>query len=203
MISEFRIQNSEFPGLCDKTDFPEYRAGLILSKNKIMSYYFNTTIKGKTFEEAIDMATDALKTEGFGVLTQVDIKETLKKKIDVDFRKYKILGACNPQFAHKALSSEGKIGVFLPCNVVVEENDNGEIEVSAVDPARRGSDETAVHAAAAVARTSACRRALSRCISRLCGWSFIFSVIVMEKADKPGILQDAITEYYRDRRGTD
>jgi uncharacterized protein (DUF302 family) len=99
-----------------------------------MSYYFNTVIAEKDFDKAIEYVTGALKEEGFGVLTEIDVKETLKKKIDVDFKKYKILGACNPGFAHKALSSEDKIGVFLPCNVVVEENDNGEIEVSAVDP---------------------------------------------------------------------
>ncbi len=99
-----------------------------------MSYYFNTTLKEKNFDEAIKTVTAALKKEGFGVLTEIDVKETLKKKIDVDFKKYRILGACNPVFAHKALKSEDKIGVFLPCNVIVEENENGEIEVSAVDP---------------------------------------------------------------------
>ena len=99
-----------------------------------MSYYFNTILSNKNFEEAIEQVTAALKEEGFGVLTEIDVKETLKKKIDVDFRRYKILGACNPHFAHKALTNENKIGVFLPCNVVVQENDNGEIEVSAVDP---------------------------------------------------------------------
>ncbi len=99
-----------------------------------MSYYFNKILATKNFEEAIEQVTAELKKEGFGVLTEIDVKETLKKKIDVDFRKYKILGACNPHFAHKALSSEGKIGVFLPCNVIVEENTNGQIEVSAVDP---------------------------------------------------------------------
>ncbi|WP_282018896.1 DUF302 domain-containing protein [Salegentibacter mishustinae] len=99
-----------------------------------MSYYFNTTLKEKNFDKAIETVTAALKEEGFGVLTEIDVKETLKKKIDVDFKKYRILGACNPEFAHKALKTEDKIGVFLPCNVIVEENDNGEIEVSAVDP---------------------------------------------------------------------
>ncbi|WP_372920430.1 DUF302 domain-containing protein [Salegentibacter sp.] len=99
-----------------------------------MSYYFNTTLKNTSFEDAIEKVTAELKKEGFGVLTEIDVKETLKKKIDVEFKKYKILGACNPHFAHKALTSEDKIGVLLPCNVVVEENDNGEIEVSAVDP---------------------------------------------------------------------
>jgi uncharacterized protein (DUF302 family) len=99
-----------------------------------MSYYFNTLVKGKNFEEAVELVTAELKKEGFGVLTTIDVKETLKNKIDVDFKKYKILGACNPHFAHKALQSEDKIGVFLPCNVIVEEHENGQIEVSAVDP---------------------------------------------------------------------
>ena len=99
-----------------------------------MSYYFNTTLKNTTFDEVIAKVSEELKKEGFGVLTEIDVKETLKKKIDVDFKKYKILGAGNPHFAHKALMSEDKIGVFLPCNVVVQENEKGEIEVSAVDP---------------------------------------------------------------------
>jgi len=99
-----------------------------------MSYYFNKVVKGRSFDEAIEQVTEELKKEGFGVLTEIDVKETLKKKIDVDFKKYKILGACNPHFAYKALQSEDKIGVFLPCNVIVEEHENGEIEVSAVDP---------------------------------------------------------------------
>ena len=99
-----------------------------------MSYYFTTTLKDISFNQAIEKVTEELKKEGFGVLTEIDVKETLKKKIDVDFRKYKILGACNPHFAHQALSKEKKIGVFLPCNVVVEENDNKEIEITAVDP---------------------------------------------------------------------
>ncbi len=99
-----------------------------------MSYYFNKVITGKSFDEAIEQVTAELKKEGFGVLTEIDIKETLKNKIDVDFKKYKILGACNPHFAYKALQSEDKIGLFLPCNVIVEENENGVIEVSAVDP---------------------------------------------------------------------
>lgn len=99
-----------------------------------MSYYYNKVLKGKKFDEAIEQVTAELKKEGFGVLTEIDVKETLKKKIDVDFKKYKILGACNPHFAYKALTSEDKIGVFLPCNVVVEEHENGDVEVSAVDP---------------------------------------------------------------------
>jgi len=99
-----------------------------------MSYYFNKTISGKSFDEAIDLTKAELQKEGFGVLTEIDIKQTLKNKLDVDFKKYTILGACNPNFAHKALQAEDKIGVFLPCNVIVEEHDNGEVEVSAVDP---------------------------------------------------------------------
>ncbi len=99
-----------------------------------MAYYFNKIAKGRTFDEAIQHVTEELKKEGFGILTEIDVKETLKKKIDVDFKKYKILGACNPHFAYKALQSEDKIGVLLPCNVIVEEHENGEIEVSAVNP---------------------------------------------------------------------
>ncbi|WP_340105063.1 DUF302 domain-containing protein [Rhodohalobacter sp. 8-1] len=99
-----------------------------------MSYYFNKTVTGKTFDQAIEDVTAELKKEGFGVLTEIDVKETLKKKLDVDFKKYKILGACNPSFAHQALQNEDKIGVMLPCNVIVEEHENGDIEVSAVDP---------------------------------------------------------------------
>lgn len=99
-----------------------------------MSYFFSTTIKDTSYERAIELVTEELKREGFGVLTQIDVKETLKKKIDVDFRKYIILGACNPHFAYKALKSEPKLGVFLPCNVVVEELEDGTVEVSVVDP---------------------------------------------------------------------
>ncbi|WMQ64743.1 DUF302 domain-containing protein [Imtechella halotolerans] len=98
-----------------------------------MMYYFSKTLN-TTFENALDLVIEALKTEGFGVLTQINIKDTLKKKIDVDFRKYVILGACNPQFAHQALESEDKIGVLLPCNVILQELPNGEVEVAAVDP---------------------------------------------------------------------
>ena len=87
-----------------------------------------------SFEDTVQKVTDELKSEGFGVLTEIDVKETLKKKIDVDFRKYTILGACNPHFAHKALEAEPHIGVFLPCNVIVQETGTDEIEVSAVDP---------------------------------------------------------------------
>ncbi|MBO0330341.1 DUF302 domain-containing protein [[Muricauda] lutisoli] len=99
-----------------------------------MSYYFSTTLKEKNFEKAIEKVTVELKNEGFGILTEININQTLKDKLGVDFKKYRILGACNPPYAHEALTQEEKIGLFLPCNVVVLENDNGEIEVAAVDP---------------------------------------------------------------------
>ncbi len=99
-----------------------------------MNYHFTKKITGKGFDETVVKVTEELKSEGFGVLTEIDVKETLKKKIDVDFRKYKILGACNPHFAHKALQAEPHIGVFLPCNVIVQETGENEVEVSAVDP---------------------------------------------------------------------
>ncbi|MCG6185931.1 DUF302 domain-containing protein [Maribellus maritimus] len=99
-----------------------------------MSYYFSKIISGKSFDEAAEFVTEELKKEGFGVLTEINVGETLKKKLDVDFKKYKILGACSPKHAYEALSAEDKIGVFLPCNVVVEEHENGDVEVSAVDP---------------------------------------------------------------------
>lgn len=99
-----------------------------------MAYYFSKKLSGTSFDEAIEKVTAKLKEEGFGVLTEIDVKDTLKKKIDVDFKRYKILGACNPQFAHKALSAEDKIGVFLPCNVVVEEAGDNAVEITAVDP---------------------------------------------------------------------
>ena len=97
-----------------------------------MSYYFMKSLD-TTFDEAITRATDELQKEGFGILTEIDVKATMKKKLDVDFPQYKILGACNPPFAYKALQAEDKIGVMLPCNVIVQEKENG-IEVSAVDP---------------------------------------------------------------------
>ena len=98
-----------------------------------MSYHFSKTVS-VPFDEAIEQVTEALKENGFGVLTTIDVKTTLKNKIDVDFRPYTILGACNPQFAYQALQSEDKIGAMLPCNVVVQQTDDGRVEVSAVDP---------------------------------------------------------------------
>ena len=105
----------------------------IKSKIKPMKYYFNKTIKG-TFEEVIEKVTEGLKEEGFGILTEIDVTATLRKKLDVDFKKYRILGACNPPYAHKALLAEDKIGTMLPCNVIVQEIEEGLIEIAAVNP---------------------------------------------------------------------
>ena len=98
-----------------------------------MSYYFSKIIN-ESFDKTIMKVVLSLKNEGFGVLTEIDVKETLKKKLDVDFQKYTILGACNPSFAYKALKVEDKIGIMLPCNVIVQEISEGEIEIAAVDP---------------------------------------------------------------------
>lgn len=99
-----------------------------------MKYYFQKTLFSESFDEAIEKVTEELKKEGFGILSEIDVQATLKNKLDVDFRKYRILGACNPPFAYKALQSELHIGTMLPCNVVVMENEDGKINVSAVDP---------------------------------------------------------------------
>lgn len=98
-----------------------------------MAYYVSTTVS-MPFEEAVSAATEALKSHGFGVLTTIDVKDTLKQKIGAEFRPYRILGACNPQMAHRALQAEDKIGVMLPCNVIVQEHAPGRVEIAAVDP---------------------------------------------------------------------
>jgi len=98
-----------------------------------MSYGFSKKVT-LSYEKAIEKVTEELKKEGFGVLTEIDVKETLKKKLEVDFRKYKILGACNPPFAYQALQSEEQIGLMLPCNVIVYESDQGQTMVAAIDP---------------------------------------------------------------------
>lgn len=98
-----------------------------------MSYYFAKTLP-LAFDDAVRRATEALKQEGFGIITEIDVKDTLKKKIDVDFRSYRILGACNPALAYEALQIEDKIGTMLPCNVVVQDAGGGKTEIAAIDP---------------------------------------------------------------------
>jgi len=98
-----------------------------------MTYHFSKTLNAP-FDQAMESVTAALGQRGFGVLTTIDVKATLKKKLDVDFRPYTILGACNPNFAYQALQHEDKIGTMLPCNVIVQQRDDGKVEVSAVDP---------------------------------------------------------------------
>ncbi len=98
-----------------------------------MAYYFSKTLN-LSFDEAVSKATEELKKEGFGILTDIDVQATLKKKLNVDFRKYRILGSCNPPFAYQALLKEDKIGTMLPCNVIVQEISGGKVEVAAIDP---------------------------------------------------------------------
>jgi uncharacterized protein (DUF302 family) len=98
-----------------------------------VTYYFSKTLD-TGFDDAIARTTEALKQEGFGIITEIDIKETLRKKLGVEFRNYKILGACNPTLAHEAIKIEDKVGTMLPCNVVVQETGNGKVEVAAIDP---------------------------------------------------------------------
>jgi uncharacterized protein (DUF302 family) len=98
-----------------------------------MAYHFSQ-ILDLPFEQAVATTSEALKRHGFGVLTEIDVKQTLKNKLDVDFRPYRILGACNPKMAYQALQAEDKIGTMLPCNVIVQQREDGRVEVSAVDP---------------------------------------------------------------------
>lgn len=98
-----------------------------------MSYYMAAKLQGP-FDDAIARTESALKTQGFGVISRIDIQQTLKSKIDVDFRPYTILGACNPSLAHEALQVEDKVGLMLPCNVIVQQYGSGEVEVAAIDP---------------------------------------------------------------------
>ena len=98
-----------------------------------MEYFFSKTVN-LSYEQAIEKVTEELKKEGFGILTEIDVKETLKKKMGVDFHKYIILGACNPSYAYQALQAEDKIGTMLPCNVIVQEKIEGQVEVTAIDP---------------------------------------------------------------------
>jgi uncharacterized protein (DUF302 family) len=115
---------------CSKIIFLAERSRLWETR---MTYYFSKTVE-MPFVQAIQHVTDALAGKGFGVLTTIDVRATMKKKLDVDFRPYTILGACNPKFAHQALQSEDMIGTMLPCNVVVQQRDGGAVEISAVDP---------------------------------------------------------------------
>ena len=98
-----------------------------------MSYYFTKAIS-LGYEQALEKVQQELKQEGFGIITEIDVRETLKKKLNVDFRRYKILGACNPSFAYQALQVESRIGTMLPCNVIVQEGEDGQTEVSAINP---------------------------------------------------------------------
>jgi uncharacterized protein (DUF302 family) len=98
-----------------------------------MSYYFAKTLSAP-FDDAVSRTLAALQAEGFGVITEIDVKETLKKKLDIDFRRYRILGACNPALAHEALQLEDKVGTMLPCNVIVQDKGDGATEVAAIDP---------------------------------------------------------------------
>ena len=106
---------------------------IIHHKTNKMSYYFSKIVN-YDFDTAIANVTEELKKEGFGVLTEIDVKETFKKKLNIDFKKYRILGACNPHFAYEAIQKEDKIGTMLPCNIVVQEHENGLVEVTAIDP---------------------------------------------------------------------
>ena len=128
-----------------------------------MTYHFSKTVS-LSMDAAIAKVTEALKQEGFGILTEIDVQKTLKAKIDVDFRPYRILGACNPGFAHKALLAEDKIGAMLPCNVVVQEKSPGSVEISAVDPV---ASMQAIDNPALVGIASDVRSRLQRVIAQL------------------------------------
>jgi uncharacterized protein (DUF302 family) len=109
---------------------------MIMSKNvnfPVINYYFSKQVNGN-FDEMIEKVTNELQKEGFGIITEINVTETLKKKLNVDFKKYRILGACNPAFAYKALTAEDKIGTMLPCNVIVVEKGEDKVEVSAINP---------------------------------------------------------------------
>ena len=115
-----------------------------------MSYFFTTTLKNTDFDTVLEKLAEQLKEHGFGIMTEIDVKATLKKKIDVDFKKYIILGACNPPLAHKVLSAKPEIGVLLPCNVVVYEDDHGKTQISTFNPqlmAEMVNDSTVLSAA--------------------------------------------------------
>lgn len=98
-----------------------------------MSYYFSKTLE-VSFDEAVARLTEELKKQGFGILTDIDVRQALKQKLNVEFKNYRILGACNPPFAYQALQAEDKIGTMLPCNVIVQQGAEGRVEVAAIDP---------------------------------------------------------------------
>jgi uncharacterized protein (DUF302 family) len=127
------------------------------------AYYFSKTVD-LPLGEAVVKVTALLKEEGFGVLTEIDVKDTLKKKLDVDFRPYTVLGACNPHFAYQALQEEDKIGAMLPCNVVVQELGEGKTEVAAIDPV---ASMQAVENDTLGAIASVVRERLQRVVERL------------------------------------
>ena len=128
-----------------------------------MSYYISARLQ-TPFDDAIARTEAALKTEGFGVISRIDIQQTLKSKIDVDFRPYTILGACNPTLAHEALQLEDKVGLMLPCNVIVQQSDSGEVEVAAIDPV---ASMQAISNPELVKAAEVVREKLARAIDRL------------------------------------
>jgi uncharacterized protein (DUF302 family) len=134
-----------------------------VSREDLMSYYMSTRV-ASGFNETIELVRKALEAEGFGVLTDIDVKATMKQKLDEDFRNYRILGACNPPFAHKALVREDKIGTMLPCNVIVQEMEDGVVEVAAVNPV---SSMQAVNNPTLLNIANEIRDRLSRVIERL------------------------------------
>lgn len=128
-----------------------------------MSYYFAQTLSA-SFDDAVARTTAALKEEGFGIITEIDLKETFKRKLDVDFRRYKILGACNPNLAFEALKLEDKVGTMLPCNVIVQELGAGQVEVAAIDPV---ASMQAIGNPALSEKAQAVRQKLQNVIARL------------------------------------
>ena len=128
-----------------------------------MSYYFAQTLSA-SFDDAVTRTIAALKDEGFGIITEIDLKETFKRKLDIDFRRYKILGACNPKLALEALKLEDKVGTMLPCNVIVQERGEGQVEVAAIDPV---ASMQAIGNAALAEKAQAVRQKLQSVIERL------------------------------------
>jgi len=129
-----------------------------------MPYYFSKIVEGVSFDAMVDKVVGALKAEGFGVLTEIDVKATMKQKIGVEFRPYRILGACNPALAHRALTAEDKIGTMLPCNVIIQDHGTGRVEVAAINP-RASMEAIGNPALAAIAAEVAAK--LERVIAQL------------------------------------